>query len=536
MGMYANSLGNKEAAVWRNFRTDGNNGGSARNLQVGDIFTVTVYGSSAVGNMGLSLNAGGTQGSSYANRVSGSRLYIQEDGTAGSWYVNSASGNSSLNFNVSSTPRDYTFKVYVTSQSTADVEFNGNGLTRYIPNLTMNGSAGANIDAVSLYLKDDFNGLGNANIYWKQTTSVSDQGSVNLGINDSTATISGLITDGLAANSTSTARVNQLVKSGTGTITLGNANNSYSGGTLINAGTLSISSDGNLGTTSGGVAISGGINSVLSISSSLTLNAGRTITIGSSGGKLDAGANMLTIAGPLVNNSSNNHLFIQAAGNTTLSGNLSGTGDIVKQGSGTLALNGANNTFGTTTANFYLDNGNVYGASNNAFGSTSGGNGAVTMGADQNGNNGATTLLLTSGGVSVANPINVRYYSGFNAAKTIGGNNSSGTATFSGNVTLNDNVSLTSASGGAVGFNGVIQSGTASGGQSVNGAPGITIVGGGAVSLGNANTYTGNTTISAGTLALTGSGSIVSSPNIIVGSGATFDVSGLTTALALGSG
>jgi hypothetical protein len=49
------------------------------------------------------------------------------------------------------------------------------------------------------------------------------------------------------------------------------------------------------------------------------------------------------------------------------------------------------------------------------------------------------------------------------------------------------------------------------------------------------NTYSGNTTVSAGTLALSGSGSIANSPNITMGSGGTFDVSGLTTALTLGS-
>jgi hypothetical protein len=53
--------------------------------------------------------------------------------------------------------------------------------------------------------------------------------------------------------------------------------------------------------------------------------------------------------------------------------------------------------------------------------------------------------------------------------------------------------------------------------------------------LSGANTYSGNTTISGGTLALSGAGSISSSPNIIIGSSGTFDVSGLTTALSLAS-
>ena len=59
---------------------------------------------------------------------------------------------------------------------------------------------------------------------------------------------------------------------------------------------------------------------------------------------------------------------------------------------------------------------------------------------------------------------------------------------------------------------------------------------GSTLTLSGVNTYSGDTTISAGTLALSGSGSIVNSPNIILVSGATFDVSGLSAALVLGSG
>ena len=55
------------------------------------------------------------------------------------------------------------------------------------------------------------------------------------------------------------------------------------------------------------------------------------------------------------------------------------------------------------------------------------------------------------------------------------------------------------------------------------------------LTLTGANTYTGTTTVAAGTLALTGSGSLASSV-IDVASGATFDVSGLTGSFALDSG
>ena len=54
--------------------------------------------------------------------------------------------------------------------------------------------------------------------------------------------------------------------------------------------------------------------------------------------------------------------------------------------------------------------------------------------------------------------------------------------------------------------------------------------------LSGTNTYTGNTTINGGTLALVASGSISNTPNITIAGGATFDVSGLSSPFALGAG
>ena len=59
--------------------------------------------------------------------------------------------------------------------------------------------------------------------------------------------------------------------------------------------------------------------------------------------------------------------------------------------------------------------------------------------------------------------------------------------------------------------------------------------GAGTLLLAGANTYTGNTMINAGILALSGSGSLAT-PKIILANGAKFDVSGLTSTFALGSG
>jgi fibronectin-binding autotransporter adhesin len=66
---------------------------------------------------------------------------------------------------------------------------------------------------------------------------------------------------------------------------------------------------------------------------------------------------------------------------------------------------------------------------------------------------------------------------------------------------------------------------------------GIIMAGWRTLFLTGTNTYSGNTLISNGTLALTGSATISNTPNITIASGATLDVSGLTNGtFALGSG
>lgn len=514
IGVYANSASDASFAAFQTFTTNGTGSGIARALQPGDTFTLTGF---ITGNppsrIGLAFRSS-TNYTSFSQIDTANEAKFQLDSSGGWKVYNSGSAIDSGN----GAAADATLTIKVTSARTfnATVVRSANTFNTYdVPMIT---GAGASITSFGVFAVNSAN-----DTFWKNG-SLTDSGTVEFGTGNGTSIISGLVADGLAANSTLIIRTNALIKNGSGVITLSNTGNSYSGGTTINGGTLSISSDANLGATSGGVTISGGFNSILSISNSLTLNAGRTITIGSTGGKLDSGTNTLTIAGTLTNTSGNNHLFILANGNTTVSGNATGVGDIVKQGSGTLSLNGSANTFGTATANLYIDNGVVQGASSGAFGQSSSGGGAVTMGADLSANNGASTLLLTTVGASVTNAINTRFYSGFNATKTIGGNNSSGTVTYAGNVTLNDSVNLTSASGGTVSFNGVTATGTANGGQSVNGSPGVVIVGGGTVQLGGANTYSGATIVSNGTLLVNGSTAAGSAVSVI--SGATIGGTG----------
>ncbi len=67
----------------------------------------------------------------------------------------------------------------------------------------------------------------------------------------------------------------------------------------------------------------------------------------------------------------------------------------------------------------------------------------------------------------------------------------------------------------------------------ISGSGGLTANGPGLLTLAGTNTYTGNTIISAGRLALSGSGSISNTPLISVAGGAVFDVSGLVNPFTL---
>jgi len=70
-----------------------------------------------------------------------------------------------------------------------------------------------------------------------------------------------------------------LVKSGSSTLTLASMNNTYSGGTVINAGSLNLgsNSDANLGAASGGLTFNG--SGTITYTDGLVLNVNRTITL-----------------------------------------------------------------------------------------------------------------------------------------------------------------------------------------------------------------------------------------------------------------
>ena len=114
-----------------------------------------------------------------------------------------------------------------------------------------------------------------------------------------------------------------LSKLGPGTLTL-SGNNSYSGGTTINAGILEIGADVNLGSASGGLTFNGGTLQTLA-----SFSTARATTLNAAGG-----------------------IFEPNAGTTlTAAGTISGIGGLTKTGAGVLVLEGDNAYSGGTVLN-----------------------------------------------------------------------------------------------------------------------------------------------------------------------------------------
>lgn len=397
LGMWANT-GDEQVVAWRNLQTAGDNSGTIRSLQVGDVFTISVEAAHAYGQMGFSLNANASAGS-WANRYSNSRLYIQADGT-GSWYVNHNGGGTTLNYNVSATIRTYEFKVFITSLSTCNVEFYVNGgFHSRLMNLTLTGTAGANIDGFSLYLQND-----NGNIYWKQTTQHQALGNVDLGYYLTSGTFTpGLVQNGLESNSTSISNTNNINIGGdAGTYVILNQTNTYSGSTTVNTNArLELQNIAALGSTNGVTVTSGGALSLYFASGTNTFSTYATTLNGagvsgangalrSTGGNnnwpggitlasssrvnadASGAAGSLTLSG-VVTLASNTLTIGGSASSVTISGKISGTGVLAKDGTNTLSLSNATNDYsgGTvlTAGTISLANNAVLGTGDLTFGS-----------------------------------------------------------------------------------------------------------------------------------------------------------------------
>jgi autotransporter-associated beta strand protein len=205
------------------------------------------------------------------------------------------------------------------------------------------------------------------------------------------------------------------------------------------------------------------------------------------------------------------------------SGAITNTSLGAGNGSSYFVLGAATNIFTGTVPNAFSPAPGVLITNNNNF------NAAVYLGDTNNLAGGLTvtatvTNYISDGDVGFTN----------SGTFTLGGQNTSGVNTFANPIILGlttnrgKSVTLVSAAGGEVDFNGnILANGTDT-------TAGVTVgdaTHAGLVKLTGTNTYGGLTTVKNGTLALSGSGSIANSSTISVGGGATFDVTGLTSAI-----
>lgn len=220
------------------------------------------------------------------------------------------------------------------------------------------------------------------------------------------------------------------------------------------------------------------------------------------------------IAGAIVDNSLTNTTRITKEGTGTwvLSGNNTFTGSVTIT-NGVLAITNSNALgLGTKTvtinasANKMLEldgsGGDITLGSNLSF-QTSGVNGVIRNTAGNNVINGAITMTVGNGDTRIIS-------------------DNAGSLTLNGNISANTSGRFLELSGDSTANN------TFGGVMGNANSPGLNKTGTGKWILTGANTYTGATTISEGTLALGSGGSIVNSSTIHVASGATLDVSAVS--------
>jgi fibronectin-binding autotransporter adhesin len=208
--------------------------------------------------------------------------------------------------------------------------------------------------------------------------------------------------------------------------------------------------------TADAITLNGG---AIGTSFNVVLNVNRGITLGAAGGS-----------------------FTTAAGQMTIPGIITGSGDLNKNTAGTLVLSGANNYTGATN----ISAGTISAAATNTLSSSS----AVVL-------SNVSSAVLDLGGFDQA------------VASLAGGGGTGG------NVTLGAGTLTTGGNNSSTSYGGVI-----------SGTGGFVKQGSGAQTLSGVNTYTGATTVNGGTLLVGTGGSIASGSAIAVNNTGTFGGTG----------
>ncbi|RUL70458.1 hypothetical protein EKH80_20570 [Dyella choica] len=371
-------------------------------------------GGTTISSGTLQIGNGGTTGSITGNIIDNGTLVFDRSDTV--TFSNTLTGSGSLVQQGSGT-----------LILTGDAAFSGGvqidaGAVAAGSNLAL-GTGGASM-ATGTRLNFAADGLSLGNTFALSGTTTFDVA------NSQTGTLAGVISDGTAPGT--------LRKIDGGTLVL-TATNLYSGGTTISGGTLSVSSDGNLGAVAGAVTLDGG---TLQVTGNTYTGTNRTINLTSNGGVIDIAdaTNAFTVSQSI---SSNGHLDVSGAGTLLLTGTDRFGGGITIDNSSLQIGNGGNSG---AIASDIVDNGTlVFNESNGVLYSNAiSGNGNLIQ-------KGAGTLVLIgsnssafTGTTTVANgTLQVGYSPASNA--TLGGNVIVNTgATLGGFGTIGGNVTVQS--------------------------------------------------------------------------------------------
>lgn len=168
-GMWANGADPKESAAWRTFTDDGTTTGNPTTMAVGDSFTITVSATQAAfGVIGLSLLSSPTAKASWADRINNYAVQVNLNGNGGAsdpWEVVSTGGTvDASSIGGSETRTDFKFTFTLDTATTMTVSINDGA---WSISVTLNNQ---NITGYSVYIKDDWSGSANENIYCKPTS------------------------------------------------------------------------------------------------------------------------------------------------------------------------------------------------------------------------------------------------------------------------------------------------------------------------------------------------------------------------------
>jgi autotransporter-associated beta strand protein len=343
------------------------------------------------------------------------------------------------------------------------------------------------------------------------------------------STIAGAVTDG--------AGVLSLSKTSSGRWNL-SGNSGYTGTTSVTGGTLNITNGNALGASSAGTTVTGTANNAnLTLSGSITVpepitivgNGDTTGTTTTTNGvlrsvsgtnvwsgnvtinasattRITVDAGLFTISGNVaLSPTAGDQFVLQGAGNGAISGVISGVGSLTKgtNGTGTWTISGANTFTGKST----VTAGTLSVASIN---SVSGGSATSNLGApttvllgtiDIGGSNTTGTLTYTGTGETTDRVLNLPGTSGGGGTVSQAG---TGLLKFTSALAVGGSGTKTLTLRGATAGTGELAGSIVNGGGTV----GVTKLDSGLWTLSAANTYNGPTTVSAGTLRITGSSTL----------------------------